>query len=155
MFYYRITMRFLLFAFILFSSAINAHEIECYLPSLKDGDVLEKIIVKLNKGELSVIRRIMKRPYNIGREEKEVLYHNYSDPKETLETGKDIQWENPFSIILMNSQSENIVFSPDIIIVDWKEEKIKTGNAYQNKFNTRWKCISGNKGSVQNSVSFR
>ena len=131
------------FALIIFNPGfVYADSLDCYLPSMKDGEVLEKMSISRKDESISVYHVLSEQTYRkASSNERFVLYHHYSVPVEEFPNGKMIQIESAYSLVLMRSNFENTEYSPDILIIDWDAGKIKTGSPYSDKFTTRWKCI--------------
>lgn len=133
----------LVLIFLTLTKLVNADEIDCYLPSLKDGKIIQRISISLKHREhISVKRQRASTPfYEKELKEQVILFHHYSDPREILENGKILQWEPPQSLVITESKSEGLEFSPDMLIIDWKTKSLKTATTYDDKLVNRWKCI--------------
>jgi len=131
----------------------SADELDCYLPSLKDGEVLERMSISLGGGTASVHHVQTQQSYRPRTErDREILFHHFSHPIEAFGNGKEHEWGPPQSVILMrnivnrgllqnNNEEIKLEFEPDILVVDWKARAIMTTSAGRNSFTTRWKCL--------------
>jgi hypothetical protein len=120
-----------------------AEKLECYLPSLKDGSVLERMNISRHEGRTVVRHLRAERAYRDGSEQpREVLYAHDSNPVEQYANGKQVQWEPPHSVLLLRSASREIEFAPDLLVIDWQANRIKTGSPYQTRFIDRWQCVA-------------
>lgn len=122
---------------ILFNSFLTyADELNCVLPSLKDGMVIEKYRINFTAGRL-IVKSQRQSSFEI--EDRKVLFHSLDNPVENI-NGNKLKWEGKTSLILLESKFKNTIFTPDVIFVDWDKGTLKTATPYQDSFTNRWQC---------------
>ncbi len=112
--------------------------LDCWLPSAKDGSEIKRFEIT-SKASLTVFETRKARSY---RKEfagvRKVTHSHDSNPKDSR---TDLNWEEPHTIILLESRSsDGLEFAPDILIVDWGKGNLKTLTPYDNAVTTRWTC---------------
>ncbi|WP_341232034.1 hypothetical protein [uncultured Methylophaga sp.] len=124
------------------STFVNAEQIDCYLPSVDDGEIVERLSISLRDDVLSFkCQRVMFPPKDKQLEEQVVLFHHYSHPIEHFENGKSSYLERPFSLVVIEASFDSIEFAPDMYVINWESKSIMAGTPYRDSFVTRWKCI--------------